>query len=169
MTQINLKIKRRWPTVALGQNRPAQPNWPGCSWAGGPLSRNRGRPSHGAGRRRRLSESGEQAARTGRGGGARGASECGGPDLRCGEVRGSRRFSLASVQSELRGALMRGHSVGCGSRLAVRGGDPHRRDARGRVSGAIPWLEVPVRGEVHLGDNGGAWIFEDAPRCGAHA
>jgi hypothetical protein len=75
--------------VHLGRNRPAQPNWPDSSWAGGPFSRNRGQHSHGAGRWRRQPESGELAARTGRGGGARGASECGGPDLRYMEVRGS--------------------------------------------------------------------------------
>jgi hypothetical protein len=56
--------------------------------------------------------------------------------------------------------------VGCGSRLAVRGGDPHRREARGRVGGAVPWLEVLVRGEPFFG---GTWIFEDAPWCGARA
>jgi hypothetical protein len=28
---------------------------------------------------------------------------------------------------------------------------------------------VPVRMEALLGGNGGAWIFEDAPRCGARA
>jgi hypothetical protein len=69
-------------TVHLGRNRPAQPNWPGRSWAGGLFSQNRGQHSHGVGRRRRRSESGELAVRTGRGGGAREAPECGGPDLR---------------------------------------------------------------------------------------
>jgi hypothetical protein len=78
--------------VHLGRNRPAQPNWPDSSWAGGPFSRNRGQHSHGAGRRR--PESGELSARTGRGGGPRGAPECGRPDLRRGEVRGSPRVAL---------------------------------------------------------------------------
>jgi hypothetical protein len=52
---------------------------------------------------------------------------------------------------------VRGHSVGCGSRLAVRGGCPHRRDARGKVCGVVPWPEVPVCGEALLDDNSGAW------------
>jgi hypothetical protein len=64
---------------------------------------------------------------------------------------------------------VRGHSVGCGRWLAIRGGDPDRRDARGRVGGAVPWLGVPTCIEALLGGNGGAWIFEDAPRCGARA
>jgi hypothetical protein len=34
-----------------------------------------------------------------------------------------------------RGVPVRGHSVGCGSRLVVCGGDPCRHDARGRVGG----------------------------------
>jgi hypothetical protein len=32
--------------------------------------------------------------------------------------------------------------VGCGGRVAVRGGDPRQRDTRGRVGGAVPWPEV---------------------------
>jgi hypothetical protein len=54
---------------------------------------------------------------------------------------------------------VRDHYVACGGWLAVRGGDPCRRDARGRVGGAVPWPEVPVRMEALLGGNGGAWIF----------
>jgi hypothetical protein len=64
---------------------------------------------------------------------------------------------------------VRGHSLGCGCRLAIRGGDPGRRDARGRVGGAVPWPGVPVCTEALLDGNGGAWIFEDAARCGARA
>jgi hypothetical protein len=70
-----------------------------------------------------------------------------------------------SVWSERRGAPVRGHSVGCGGRLVVRGGDPHRRAAHGRVGGAVPWPEVPVRVLALLDGKGGACIFEDAPRC----
>jgi hypothetical protein len=59
--------------------------------------------------------------------------------------------------------------VGCGCWLVVRGGDPHQRDARGRVGGAVPWSEVLVHGEVLLDGNIGVWIFEGAPQCSAHA
>jgi hypothetical protein len=48
---------------------------------------------------------------------------------------------------------VRGHSVGCGDRLAVRGGGPHRRDARGKVGGAVPWPEFLVCVEVLLDGN----------------
>jgi hypothetical protein len=44
---------------------------------------------HGVGRRQCRPKSDEPVARPGRGGGARGAPECDGPDSRCGEVRGS--------------------------------------------------------------------------------
>jgi hypothetical protein len=64
---------------------------------------------------------------------------------------------------------VRGHYVACGGWLAVRGGDPYQRDARGRVGGAVPWPEVPVHMEALLSGNGGAWVFEGAPRCDAHA
>jgi hypothetical protein len=73
------------------------------------------------------------------------------------------------ARSERRGMLVRGHSVGCGSRLVVCGGDPRRHDARGRVDGVVLWPEVPVRVEALLGGKGGVCIFEDAPRCGAGA
>jgi hypothetical protein len=88
--------------VHLGQNWPSQQNWPDRSWAGDPFSRNRGQHIHGAGRRRRRPESGELAARTGRGGGARGALECGGPDLRYMEVRGSLKtlIHVGAVRAE---------------------------------------------------------------------
>jgi hypothetical protein len=42
-----------------------------------------------------------------------------------------------------------------------------RYSARGRVDRVVPWPEVPIRVEALLGGNSGAWIFEDAPRCGA--
>jgi hypothetical protein len=59
--------------------------------------------------------------------------------------------------------------VGCGGRLAVRGGYPLWCDAHGRVGAAVPWPEVPVPVEALLGSNGGALIFKDAPRCGTDA
>jgi hypothetical protein len=61
---------------------------------------------------------------------------------------------------------VRGHSVGCGGRLAVRGGDPHRLDGRGKVGGAVPWQEVSVRGEALLDGNGGAGWLRSAPSTG---
>jgi hypothetical protein len=60
---------------------------------------------------------------------------------------------------------VRGHSVGCGSRLAVRGGDPHRCDARGKVGGALLWLEMPVCGEALLDGYGGTgWLTVGSER-----
>jgi hypothetical protein len=74
-----------------------------------------------------------------------------------------------SARSELRGTPVRVHSMCSGGRLAVCGGDPRRHDARGRVGGTVPWLEVPVHVEALLSGNGGTWIYKDAPWCGAGA
>jgi hypothetical protein len=71
-----------------------------------------------------------------------------------------------SARSEQRGALVRGHSVGCGDRLAVHGGGPHRRDARGKVGGAVPWPEFLVCVEVLLGGNDGVGGLRSAPSIG---
>jgi hypothetical protein len=78
------------------------------------------------------------------------------------EVRGGEGLtgdSSVSARSERRGVPVKGHSVGCGGRLAVRG----------RVGGVVRWPEVPVHVEALLRGKGGACIFEDAPRCGAVA
>jgi hypothetical protein len=70
-----------------------------------------------------------------------------------------------SARSERRGTPVRGHSGGCGDRLAVRGGGPHQRDARGKVGGVVPWPEVLVHGEALLDGNGGAgWLAVGSER-----
>jgi hypothetical protein len=154
--------------VLLEWAKTGQPNQTGPVVPGlvAHLAENRGRHCHGAGRRQRRPESSELAARTGRGRGARGAPECVGPDLRCGAVKGSSEILVRISAVEAEGRAGEGHSVGCGGRLAVRGGDPRRRDARGGVGGVVPWPEVPVHVEALLY---GTWIFKDAPRCGARA
>jgi hypothetical protein len=84
-------------------------------------------------------------------------------------VRGSAEILIRISAVGVEGRTGEGPLHGCGGRLAARGGDPHQRDARGRVGEAVPWPEVPVRVVALLRGNSGAWIFEDAPRCGASA
>jgi hypothetical protein len=67
------------------------------------------------------------------------------------------------------GSSVRSHRGGGDQSQSGRRGSPGRYGARGRVGGAVSWPEVPVRVEALLGGNDGAWIFEDAPRCGARA
>jgi hypothetical protein len=67
------------------------------------------------------------------------------------------------------GSSVRSHRGGGDQSQSGRRGSPGRYSARGRVGGAVSWPEVPVRVEALLGGNDGAWIFEDAPRCGARA
>jgi hypothetical protein len=47
---------------------------------------------------------------------------------------------------------VKGHSEGCGGRLVVRGGYPHRRDARGRAGGAVPWSEEAGAGDTVMAE-----------------
>jgi hypothetical protein len=64
---------------------------------------------------------------------------------------------------------VRSHRGGGDWSQSGRRGSPGWYGARGWVGGAVPWPKVPVHVEALLGGNSGAWIFEDAPRCGAHA
>jgi hypothetical protein len=82
------------------------------------LERNRGGAPHGAGWRRCRLKSDELAARIGREGGARGAPECGGPDLRCGEGLTGVGLSVVARFGH-RGMSVRESSGGCGGRLEV--------------------------------------------------
>jgi hypothetical protein len=89
----NLNDKRKttllqWATLAVALGRAGENNLAHLGLSARSTKTGKGRSGYGA-RRRHRSESSEPMARLGQGGGARRAPECGGPDSRCVEVRGS--------------------------------------------------------------------------------
>jgi hypothetical protein len=91
------------------------------------------------------------------GGGARGAPECGGPNLRCGERGGSPGLGCPWRRASATGGMpVRESSGGCGGRLEVQEGAWGQWEAHRLRGGPERWLVEVVVDEVAVEEVAGS-------------